>query len=232
MYDPKLMDMLNDYQEALPGMMQAVGMTGVATNLIEFIKIYLYGFLMLIFPLIFSIMIGNSFIMRYVETGSMACLLATPNSRKKIIITQALSMIVSIMILMVLITVIGATCSNVMFPGKLDIMRYIELNISTLLMQLVIGGIVFLAAAIFNESKYFYTFGAGIPLLFFLIKMLSNMGEKLDNLKYFTVYTLLPLDDIVAGNSDIWIYNVVMGLLIIVLYSGGILYFTKKDLSL
>lgn len=232
MYDPKLMDMLNDYQEALPGMMQAVGMTGVATNLIEFIKIYLYGFLMLIFPLIFSIMIGNSFIMRYVETGSMACLLATPNSRKKIIITQALSMIVSIMILMVLITVIGATCSNVMFPGKLDIMRYIELNISTLLMQLVIGGIVFLAAAIFNESRYFYTFGAGIPLLFFLIKMLSNMGEKLDNLKYFTVYTLLPLDDIVAGNSDIWIYNVVMGLLIIVLYSGGILYFTKKDLSL
>lgn len=232
MYDPKLMDMLNDYQEALPGMMQAVGMTGVATNLIEFIKIYLYGFLMLIFPLIFSIMIGNSFIMRYVETGSMACLLATPNSRNKIIITQALSMIVSIMILMVLITVIGATCSNVMFPGKLDIMRYIELNISTLLMQLVIGGIVFLAAAIFNESKYFYTFGAGIPLLFFLIKMLSNMGEKLDNLKYFTVYTLLPLDDIVAGNSDIWIYNVVMGLLVIVLYSGGILYFTKKDLSL
>ena len=33
MYNPELADMLNDYQEAIPQMMSAVGMTGIASNL-------------------------------------------------------------------------------------------------------------------------------------------------------------------------------------------------------
>ena len=87
MYNPSLIDMLNDYQKALPQTMSAFGMTGVATSLIEFIKIYLYGFLMLIFPMIFIIIITNMTIMKYVDSGSMANLLSTNNSRKKIIIS-------------------------------------------------------------------------------------------------------------------------------------------------
>jgi len=55
MYTPSLMSILSDYQKAMPGMLQAVGMSGVATNLIEFLKTYLYGFLMLAFPLVFIV---------------------------------------------------------------------------------------------------------------------------------------------------------------------------------
>lgn len=232
MYNPSLMKMLTEYQAAFPGMLQAFGMSGVATNLIEFMNMYLYGFLMLVIPLLFIIVIENSMIMRYVDTGSLACLLASPNSRLKIIITQAASIVISIVVLMIGITGMGIVCGEIMFPGALDIKRYIMLNGSALLVQLGIAGIVFLSACVFNESKNFYAVGAGLPILFFLINMLSNMGEKLEILKYFSFYTLFPKDQIVAGDSGAIFYNLLLAAIAFVLFGTGIITFMKKDFSI
>lgn len=232
MFDPALMDMLNDYQNALPEMMSAVGMSGIATSLLEFIKIYLYGFIMFIFPLIFIIILCSGFIMRYIDSGSMACLLASPHTRVKIIITQAASVIFGIILLMTMITGIGIACCEIMFPGELDLMRYLVLNGSTLLLQLAIGGIVFFAACIFNEARNYYAIGAGIPLAFFLLNLLGNMGGKLENLKYATIYSLLPADKIIAGESGLWQYNLALAIIGAAFFAGGIVLFSKRDLPL
>lgn len=232
MYNPELADMLNQYQEAFSGMMAAAGMTGIASNLLEWMQIYLYGFLMILFPLIFIIIMVQKLIMSYIDNGSMANLLATPNSRRTIICTQALSIILWMGILMVAVTVMGIVGSQIMFPGELDVKRYIMLNGSTLLMQLLVCGIAFLAACICSEAKNYYALGAGLPILFFLIQMISNMGDKLENLKYVTVYTLLPTAEIVKGESGIWGQNVVMAVVAIILFSSGIWWFGRRDLSL
>ena len=232
MYNPEMMTMLTEYQRLFPGMLQAVGMTGVATNLIEFMNMYLYGFLMIIIPMLYIIVIGNSLIMRYVDTGSLACIMSTPNSRKKIIVTQVFSMVAGVTVLMILITVMGVVACSIFFPGELNIKYYLQLNGSMLLVQLVIAGVVFLSACIFNESKNFYAAGAGIPVLFFLIKMLANMGEKLELLKYFTVYTLFPQDMIVSGDSGSAVYNIILALLGAGLFFTGIMIFTRKDFSI
>lgn len=232
MYNPELADMLNQYQEAFSGMMAAAGMTGIATNLLEWMQIYLYGFLMILFPLIFIIIMVQKLIMSYIDHGSMANLLATPNSRKTIICTQALSIILWMGILMVAVTIMGIVGSQIMFPDELDVKRYIILNGSTLLMQLLVCGVAFLAACVCSESKNYYALGAGIPILFFLIQMISNMGDKLEKLKYLTIYTLLPTAEIVKGESGIWCQNTVMAILTVVLFGGGIWWFCRRDLSL
>ena len=61
MYDPKLMEMLTEYQKLMPEMMMAMGMSGASNSLIEFMETYLYGLLMTLLPFIFSIMMCNSF---------------------------------------------------------------------------------------------------------------------------------------------------------------------------
>lgn len=231
MYEPKMADMLNQYQEMMPGIMSAVGMTGVASSLLEWMQIYLYGFLMLLFPLIFIIILVQKLLMGYIDNGSMANLLATPNSRGKLIRTQALSVILWMGILMTAVTAVGIVGSQMMFPNELNVKRYIMLNGSTLLMQLLICGIVFLAACVCSEAKNYYALGAGLPILFFLMQMISNMGEKLENLKYLTVYTLLPASKIVEGESGVWCQNVIMFVLAVVLFSGGIWWFCRRDLS-
>lgn len=232
MYEPKMADMLNQYQEMMPGIMSAVGMTGVASSLLEWMQIYLYGFLMMLFPLIFIIILVQKLVMGYIDNGSMANLLATPNSRGKIIRTQVLSVVLWMVILIVAVTAVGIVASQMMFPKELDVKRYIMLNGSTLLMQLLICGIVFLAACVCSEAKNYYVLGAGLPILFFLMQMLSNMGEKLENLKYLTIYTLFPASEIVKGESGIWYQNVTMFVFTVVLFSGGIGWFCRRDLSL
>ena len=79
MFDPSLSEMLEGFQSAMPEMMRAFGMSGMASTLLEFIQLYLYGFIMLIFPLVFSIIQVHRLLTHYIDCGSMATLLATPN---------------------------------------------------------------------------------------------------------------------------------------------------------
>lgn len=231
MYNPELADMLNEYQQALPGMMSAVGMTGIASSLIEWIQIYLYGFIMILFPLIFIIILMQKLLMGYIDRGSLANLLSTPNSRGKIIRTQAISALLWIVIMMAAVTVVGLVSAQSMFPGELDVKSYLLLNADMLLLQAAVTGISFLAACLFSESKYYYAAGAGIPILFFLMQMIANMGDDFKNLKYGTIYTLFNPGAIIKGES-VLVESLVLAALAAALFGAGIWRFQRRDLSL
>ena len=53
MYDPEMMASLDKFYEMMPELMSAVGMKAGATSIIGFMISYLYGFIFLIFPMIF-----------------------------------------------------------------------------------------------------------------------------------------------------------------------------------
>ena len=95
-----------------------------------------------------------------------------------------------------------------------------------------VAGITFLAACIFSDAKYYYLFGAGIPILFFFFNMIGNMGENLKFFNYFTIYSLLPADKLIAGNSEAVLPCVILFMISIVLSVTGGIWFTKRDLSL
>lgn len=230
MFDPEMAEMLKQYEEMMPGMMAAFGMTGSTGDLISFINTYLFGFLMLIIPMVFEVILINKFVMKYVDNGSMACLLSTPNTRLKIIITQLVSLILSVIILLAIITGIGIAASAAMFPGELEVSKYLQLNFGVFLLHMVISGIGFFAACFFNESKGFFAIGAGLPVLFYLIQMIANMGEKLEDLKYFSIFTLFQGNKILEGAKVVITLNIVMALMAAALFTAGAIKFKKKDL--
>ncbi|MEF9916454.1 MAG: ABC transporter permease subunit [Lachnospiraceae bacterium] len=232
MFDPDLADMLNGYQEALPEMMAAVGMTGACKTLIQFVHTYLYGFIMLIIPLVFVVIITNKLVMKYIDNGSMVCLLSTPNSRSTIIMTQMLSIILSILFLISATAALSYLCAEMMFPGDLDLSKYMQLNISCFLFAFAMGGIAFFAACIFNQSKGYFVLGAGLPMIFYLIQMMANMGGDLENLKYGTIFTLFPGEQIISSKSGVFRNDLILGGIGLLLYIIGAIHFTKKDLPL
>lgn len=232
MYNPELAEMLEGYQEALPEMMAAVGMTGMASSLLEWIQIYLYGFIMLLFPLIFIIIAVNKLVMGFIDNGSLAGILATPNSRGKMIMTQLLSLYLWLFMLMACITVVGILSANALFPDELDISNYLCLNAGTLMLWFAVASITFLAACIFSDAKYYYFVGAGIPVLFFFFHMMGNMGEDLEFLKYATIYSLLPAEQLIAGDNEAILPCVILFLVSVIFSAAGGIYFTKRDFSL
>ena len=87
MYDPEMMKTLDNFAEVMPDLMASVGMKAHASNLLGFMVSYLYGFILLIFPMVFSILRGNALIARYVDKGSMLSLIAAPVKRCTIAFT-------------------------------------------------------------------------------------------------------------------------------------------------
>ena len=199
MFDPKLNATLDEIVTAMPQLMNMVGMQAGSSSLGGFLINYLYGFLLLLLPLVFSILAANRLVARWVDTGSMAYLLASPNTRARVARTQALVLIAGGTLLTAYCTALAVGCAAAMFPGELDVPAYLVVNAGLLCLHLALGGFCFFASCLFNESRLSVALGAGVPVLFFLIRMLANMGGRLEKLKYATVFTLFDPTGLFRG---------------------------------
>lgn len=146
MYDPQMMKTLDNFVEVMPEVMSAVGMKANATNLLGFMVSYLYGFILLIFPMLFCILRGNALISKYVDKGSMVMLVAAPVKRRTIAFTQINVLVSGILLLIFYTTIVELICAISSFAGELDIKELFILNGGLLCLHLFIGGICFLLA--------------------------------------------------------------------------------------
>jgi ABC-2 type transport system permease protein len=146
--------------------------------------------------------------------------------------TQWAVLQVSLLAVILFLTAFGIAVSGVMFPGQLDMPAFLRLNIGVFLLHFAIGGICFFASCISNETRKSLAIGAGVPVLFYLISMLSNMGGKLDWLKYGTIITLFDEAGLAHGESGAMAGLSVLAGIGIVLYAAGMAAFVKRDLPL
>ena len=232
MYDPQMMKTLDNFVEVMPEVMSAVGMKANATNLLGFMVSYLYGFILLIFPMLFCILRGNALISKYVDKGSMVMLVAAPVKRRTIAFTQINVLVSGILLLIFYTTIVELLCAISSFAGELDIKELFILNGGLLCLHLFIGGICFLSSCIFSDTKYSVAFGAGIPAFMYVLQMLANVGGNAEKAKYFTFFTLFRPDSIIVGES-----GAIFGVFVLlagafILYVLGIMIFERKDLHI
>ena len=179
--------------------------------------------------MIYTIIVCNRSIASHVDKGSMAYLLSTPNTRGKIAETQALFIIVSTTIMIGIVTLVGLVLSNTAFPGKLDVKAFLLINLGSLLLYYAVTGIGFFASCLFNDTKYSLMVGAGLPVAFLVIQMISDVGEKTRFLKNFTLFTLFDPDKIIAG-EDFILQFLALTFISIVMYGLGFYTFNKRNL--
>lgn len=230
MFDPELGAALDGLAKAMPQLMAMVGMNAAGTSLVSFVSSYLYGFIMLVFPMVYSILTANRLMAKHVDHGSMAYLLAAPVSRVKIAITQSEVLASGIVLLVAFATAVGLVSCQVFFPGELEIGKYLLLNLGVLCLQLFIGGICFLFSSLCNETKYSVAFGAGIPALGFIIQMMANAGPELENAKYATFFTLFNPKGIIHDEVGAYLGIAILAAGALALYALAIAIFNKKDI--
>lgn len=228
MYDPEMTKTLVSFIEVMPELMASVGMKPNASSLLGFMVSYLYGFILLVFPMVFCILRGNSLIAKYVEKGSMVSLLAAPIKRRTVAFTQMAVLVSDILFLIFYITIVELL--SIAGNSELKVVELIMLNIGLLCLHLFIGGICFLFSCICSDVKYSIAFGAGIPTFMYIVQMLANVGGKAEKLKYFTFFTLFTPDNIIEGDGSAIVGMMMLLVGAIVLYILGIAIFDKKDL--
>ena len=211
MYDPEMMKTLDDFVKVMPELMAAVGIHAGATSLIGFMISYLYGFILIVFPMVFCILRGNGLIAKYVDRGSVVSLVAAPVKRQKIACTQASVLISGVIQLLGYETVLEIVVAQGSFPNELEIAELLKLNSGLFCLLLFIAGICFLASCLFSDTRYSIGLGAGIPALMYVLQMLANAGED-------------------AGKSSALMGVTILLIGGIALFAAGIFLFCKKDL--
>jgi ABC-2 type transport system permease protein len=232
MYDPEMQGSINEMLSLFPKeLISAMGFSTASGTLLSFISSYFYGFLILLVPMIYTVIVANRSIASHVDKGSMAYLLSTPNNRAKIARTQALYLLVSITLLLGFVTLVGIVMCQFMYPGDLDLKGFILLNFGVLLLYYALTGIGFFASCLFNDTKNSLAIGAGLPVAFLLFQMVSDIGEATNFLKYFSLFTLFDPSKIISyeGYAPAFIALTVIA---VVMYAAGTYAFQKRDLPL
>jgi ABC-2 type transport system permease protein len=233
MYDPEMISAMDAYIDLMPQeIVRGMNFSMVEPNLTGYLAGYFYGFLILLFPLIYSAIMANRAIASYVDSGSMGFLLSTPNPRWKIALTQAAFVFGSIKMLILITALLGIVISEAMLPGELDIWRFILLNIGTILLYYAISGIGFFASCLFNETSRSLALGAGLPVLFLLMKLISGVDERLAVIGRLSLLSLFDPAAILARDSSVVPAFLALFAIGTALYAAGIVVFVKKDLPL
>lgn len=221
---------VNDFQSATEGTLAANILTSNGT-LIGFMANSFYALMAIIFPMVYSILTGNRMLAEKVDKGSMAGFLSTPVSRTQITVTSAVYFILSLAVMWGVASLVGIASANAFQPDALDIDTFMMMNLGVFLYHLVISGICFCSSCIFNTSKNSLIFGAGLPLLFFVVSLFIKLSEDLDFLRYFTLNTLFDTQQILTGSGYTEEF-IAMALGSVALYAVGIIWFRRKSLPL
>lgn len=232
MYDPEMMATLDKFYQVMPELMASVGMTAGATTLIGFMISYLYGFILLLFPLLNTVLRANGLIANYVDKGSMVTLLAAPVKRRVVAQTQMWVHVTGIVLLVLYTTSLEFAVAAWSYPGQLQLGALLRLNGGLLALHLLIGGIAFLASNVFSDPKYSLGFGAGIPVLMFVLQMLASVGNEAQVAKYFTVFSLFQAEGLVSGQATALMGASLLVFGAILLYGLAVAVFSKRDLPI
>lgn len=232
MYEPEMMALLDSYVDAMPEMMAAVGMTAGATDLLGFMISYLYGFILLVFPMIFCILRADRLLARYTTSGAMSYLLAAPVSRQRIVTTQIAALISGPILLILFATALEILVAEHFFPGDLDIPDLLAVNTGLLCLQLFIASLCFFFSAACSDSKLSLGLSASISTLAFILQMLANTSDKAADLKYATFFTLFDPTGLAAGDTSALLSAGALFLAAILCFILAGIVFCRKSLSI
>lgn len=173
-------------------------------------------------PMIYVMIVSNKLIASQVSDGSMAYILSTPTNRKKVLRTQYLFLIISLVSMYLIITT-GALVSEGVANAILK-SQYGEEAASPLAYRLIrtilycfgsmmaifgLSGICFGASAFCNKSNKSIAIGGGVSVLCFICCILGLFGNKvfvavgigvqsMNFFNYMTLFTLIDTENINA----------------------------------
>lgn len=191
MYDPELGESLALMRDAMPELFAAFGMADQGTTLLEFVVNYLHGFLLVVFPLVLVAVLTSRLVVRHVERGSIAYLLAQPVGRVRLMLSLAGVLALCLVLLVVALTAFELAAAQAMFPGELGVFDLVAVDAAAFCLWLFLFGVCWAGACALQNVSGARWAGVAVCTLFALAQMLSGMWDELAWLADVTPFSLL-----------------------------------------
>lgn len=197
----------------------------------------------LLLPIIYMIMAANALIAGQVDSGSMAYVLSTSVKRKSVVFTQALYLVLSLLVMFMFTAATSMVCLSIAdVDTELNNNKLLLINLGAFLVMFAMSGISFFASCVFNRSKNSMGFGGGINMFFLVATMLGLFGSsiipsivRMDALNAFNYVSVISLFDVISilGGTTAYIWKFAILVAIgLAFYIAGSVRFVKKDLPL
>lgn len=232
MFDPDLGESLMRMRDAMSELFDAFGMGEQGTTLLEFLVNYLYGFLFSAFPLALVALLSDRLMVRHVERGTLACLLAQPVGRVRLAAAQFLVMAACLVGSMALLTALEMAVAESMFPGELAWGDLLAVNAATLCLWTFFAGICWASACAIPSVAAARWTGVGVGVACLLAQMVSGVGEELAWLGDITPLALFDPLGVAACSTGAVFGAIVLASAGLALAALGVLAFSRRDLSI
>ncbi|OZT13835.1 hypothetical protein CHN50_04525 [Priestia aryabhattai] len=225
---------LNDLIKSMPeSLLKTFGIENGLSSLSDFIAGEYYGLLLLVLLSIFCILTSASLIAKLVDNGSMAYLLSTPASRMTVVLTQAVVGVIGLFIIIFITTACGIIVTKFFTSiSDFDMWGFVKMNIVVFLLFFFISSYCFLCSSVCNDSKKAWSIPTAITLLFYGIDLIGKLSDKLESLRYASIFYYFNPIEIGRGHEDIFVTCLLFGIAGVLLYTISAFLFSKRDLPL
>lgn len=193
-----------------------------------------YGVLFLYLVLIasvHSVMMGSNIISKEEIDKTTEFLLVKPISRNNVITSKLLACLLNIIILNIVTLIASLVALNYFNENYAFLRNVLMLMLGMFCLQLIFMCIGSLLASILKNPKSASSISTGVILLTFIIYMITNMHDNLENLKYFTPFKYFEAEPIILENSINPIFIILSFIIIGISLVGTYVFYKKRDLK-
>ena len=159
---------------------------------------------------IYSGILGSNILLKEESDKTIEYLNSVPVTRKKIVINKILCGIIYIVLMVLTVGIFNFVGLDL--SGDFDKKSYLLLSITPLLSSIVTFALCLFLSTFTHKTKKTIGISLGIVFASYFLKIISEMGESTEFLKYISIFTLADIRNVIV--------NVVINPLMVVLSIG------------
>ena len=231
LYDPEASAALDAMMATMPGLFDAFGMGNDTATLLGFLLNYLYGFLYVLFPLVLILLLAHRLVIRPIDRGSMAYLLASPHRRGAIAGTLMGVLLTMLAGLMVFLTALEIGAAAVLFPDEAVAGGVLRVNLALFALWLCMAGLCLLSAVAFRDAGAALWAGGGFVIAEFVVQMVAQAGDRFADAKYATFLTLFDRYALADGDGAAAWRAAILAAVGVAALAASVVVFSRRDLD-
>ena len=176
----------------------------------------------------YSAIIGSNILLKEENDRTIEYLNSLPITRNNIVMSKILTgliYILSMILLLGIFNYIGLTIS-----GSFDTKQYILLSITPIFPSIVIYFICMFLSTFTHKTKKMLGISLGIVLVSYVLNTISALGETTEFLKYFSIFSLADIRNVIINVEINPIMMIISLLLSIIFFTLILIKYNKKEL--
>lgn len=184
--------------------------------------------LVLLLTGIYASILGSNIVLKEESDKTIEYLNSLPIKRRSILFQKVICALIYIVLMIVIIGIFNYI--GLELSGDFDRKQYILLSVTPLLSALPLFSINLFISTFAHKTKKTFGLCLGVSLISYFLQILSEMNEVTEFFKYFTVYTLADVRNVIVDISINPIMIILSLMITAIFIFGSFIRYEKKEL--